>query len=149
MSVRMTALSPMLKTEDLEATIAFYTDILGFSIDAEDEAYCALVRGPVQIMFYVDEEGEEPAPALTGQIYLEVDNLSELFAELEEDAEVLYGPEEDEDGAQEFAIRDPNGYVLTFSEPADSMPDDEDFEDAVEDDELFDDEDEELEADTD
>ena len=46
------ALTPMLRTPDLRGTIAFYTEVLGFTCENvnDDWGWAALRSGPVEIM---------------------------------------------------------------------------------------------------
>jgi hypothetical protein len=58
------------------------------------------------------------APALTGALYLFPESVDTLAAELRGKVPFQWGPENTEFGIREFAVRDPNGYVLVFAEPA-------------------------------
>ncbi len=122
MAFRIRGVTPTLKTDDLEATIAFYTGVLGFRVDTldpeDDPSLCILDCGPVHLSFYLDEEEREPEPALTGQISFDVDDLDDLHDRIRDEAEILWGPEEFDYGRREMAIHDPNGYVLVFGEPS-------------------------------
>ncbi len=124
----MRKITPMLETHDLQATLTFYTEVLGFEVETlwpdDGPTFCILDHGPVGVSFYLDPKDGEGAPALTGQLYIDVDDVMALFVRVRGHAEVLWGPEVYHYGRREFAVRDPNGYVLSFSEPTRDPPDD-------------------------
>lgn len=124
----MRKVTPTLKSADLAATLRFYRDLLGFTVDtlwpdADAPSYLLLDHGPVSLAFYRDEEGREGAPALTGQLYLDVDDARAVLARLEGHAEPLWGPEVYHYGRLEFAVRDPDGTIVTFGQPVPDPPD--------------------------
>ena len=109
-----------LKVRDLEKTMAFYTEVLGFTVDStwgpegEPEG-CILDRGDATLLFHEDGDGD---PAMNGVIVLNVDDVMELYAEIGDEATVLWGPEVYDYGLREFAIEDPDGYRIALCEPA-------------------------------
>ncbi|MFQ5709724.1 MAG: glyoxalase superfamily protein [bacterium] len=115
--------TPMLKTDDIQATVDFYTKVLGFTIDTlwpEDQpTLCILDRGNVHLMFSTDADWDAPGanPTMTGQLVFDVNDVSKLHKSLEGKVKVLWGPQVYEYGRREFSIMDPNGYRLVFSEP--------------------------------
>ena len=84
----------------------------------EHPTFCILDNGPTHLMFYTDDmEPGEGTPKLTGQLHIDLEGgVRELYEELKDRHEVLWGPEIYEYGRREFSIRDPNGYRLVFSE---------------------------------
>ncbi len=113
------ALAPMLQTWDLKATIAFYTDLLGFTCErVSEEGWASLRRDNVNIML----AGPNPhdgstSPAFTGSLYIKTDGVDDLWHRLKDKARLCYPIEEFEYGMREFAIYDNNGYVLQFGQP--------------------------------
>jgi len=124
---KLTGLTPMLKTDDMGDTVAFYTDVLGFTVDtlapANVPTICFLDFGGVHVAFYVDIDRREASAMMTGQLYFDVDDVLGYHEKVAPKAEVLWGPAVYHYGRREFAVRDPNGYVLTFGEPTASPPD--------------------------
>ena len=134
---RVVQLRPMLDAADLDATIAFYTDVLGFSVTNRMEGWVNLLRDDVRIMFNQlhthdhDDAGHDGAdvhghdhphePTMTGSLYLDVDDVDALAAELgARDATLLFGPATQPHGMREIGVLDPNGYVLIFGTPVDA-----------------------------
>jgi uncharacterized glyoxalase superfamily protein PhnB len=124
MPFEITGLSPMLKVPDLSATIKFYTEILGFAVqnqmqdDAGSITWCALKWGGAQIMFYSAESLDQPPgpPAMTGVLYFNPTNVRALWAHLKDRVEIAWPLEQMPYGMLEFAIRDCNGYILSFGQ---------------------------------
>lgn len=114
----------MLSTGNVQATIDFYINILGFELDnsLRDEegivSWASLRSGEVIIMFRLpNEHMDEQAPALTGSLYFRTDNITQLWERLKDSTDVVYPLEDFDYNMREFAIRDCNGYVLNFGQP--------------------------------
>jgi catechol 2,3-dioxygenase-like lactoylglutathione lyase family enzyme len=123
-AVAFKGITPMLKTTDLPRTIKFYVDLLGFVVDskwpAHDPTDCILDNGHVHLAFSTDPKGWYPAPSLSGQLWIDVDDVMALHANIAGKVPIEWGPEVYDYGRLEFAIKDCNGYLLTFSAPASS-----------------------------
>ena len=116
------SITPHLKTNDLAATIRFYTEVLGFTVAASwpeehQPTDCVLDHGDVHISFTVDPNKWYPAPCLAGQLWIEVQDVMSLHSKIGGKVKVEWGPEVYFYGRREFAIKDSNGYLLAFSEP--------------------------------
>lgn len=114
--------TPMLKASNIQATVEFYTDLLGFNVDMlwpeNKPTLCELSKEDVRIMFDVGADWDSPgaSPSVTGQLVFDVSDVSTLHENLKSKVEVLWGPEVYAYGRREFSIKDPNGYRLVFSE---------------------------------
>lgn len=120
-------LTPMLHTNDLQRTIDFYTDTLGFRLSGtwpEEGAptWCSMHAGPATIMFNTFLEGENPEPSLTGRLYLYPDEVARMWQRLRDAAPIAAPLHVTEYGMREFTITDPNGYLVTFGEPSAEAP---------------------------
>jgi|GEM_PF-11357 len=122
--------TPRLICDDLEATIAFYQR-LGFQVDheykdKEEQRWEVLLRRDSVTLRYARKEKYEAAAA-TGfekdprgvgvDIFVTTLNVERIFKELQETGAPM-DPEMVTTylGAREFAILDPNGYRLVFSQ---------------------------------
>jgi catechol 2,3-dioxygenase-like lactoylglutathione lyase family enzyme len=119
---RFEKLTPMLQTSNMAKSIEFYTRTLGFTLvntwpgGAEAEpTWCILNRDDVAIMFMINEH--LGAPEMTGTLYIQTTDVLDLHRRLAGQVEVLWGPEVYEYGMHEFAIKDCNGYTLSFGQP--------------------------------
>ena len=118
-----------LMVESVDKTVEFYEKMLGFqtvaSVPKENGAiqFAIVIRDNLTLMFQDREnlileypvlKTDKVRPSVT--IYIKVDNLKELYIELKSKAKILCDIHETFYGANEFAIEDINGYVLTFAE---------------------------------
>lgn len=113
------SLRPILWTDQLEATIDFYTQTLGF-IPGErndDWGWASLYKDDVGIML-ARPNAHSPfeKPQFTGSLYFNIDQVDELWEELKSKTRVCYELENFEWGMREFAIYDNNGYLLQFGQ---------------------------------
>ena len=78
--------TPFLKTKDLARTIDFYVTLLGFIVDsqwpADHPTDCILDNGQVHLAFGTDPQNWYPAPGLSGQLWIDVDDVVALHASL-------------------------------------------------------------------
>lgn len=130
-------LVPMLTTDDLSGTIAFYRDTLGFEVTGtypeDNPNWCYLKRGDSHLMFstldeldhdhdeHEHDEGEEhhhQGPTGVWTLYVYPDDVDSLWDRLKEQAPVAYPMHETPYGMREFGIRDPNGFTLSFGKDA-------------------------------
>lgn len=121
-----TTASSRFPVADLRRTIAFYVITLGFrpSVVWPDDAstFCILDRDAIRVGFFVPD-GEHTIGTPGGcDIVLEVDNVRALHETLEPNLKVEWGPEVYSYGRREFAVRDPDGYLLIFSEETSDPP---------------------------
>jgi catechol 2,3-dioxygenase-like lactoylglutathione lyase family enzyme len=120
-AVAFRGVTPFLKTVDLPRTIEFYINLLGFVVDsqwpADKPTNCMLDNGHVHLAFGTDPQNWYPAPGLSGQLWIDVDDVDALHASLVGKVTIEWGPEDYGYGRREFAVKDCNGYLLTFSSP--------------------------------
>ena len=121
-------LTPNLVVADVERSIAFYRDLLGFTVETtvpEQAPYVfAILRsGVVEIFVNSKEAAFEEYPALmreplggTLTLYLEVADAHESHALLKDRAKVVMPFEKKWYGVTEFAIADPDGWVITLAQ---------------------------------
>lgn len=121
---RLTGLAPMLNTTDIRATIAFYTERLGFRLDGcwPDDApcWCSLRRGDVHLMFTDHPHWRAEPARMTGRLYVYVDDVPALYERVRDCVKVIEPPEVRIYGMHEFAIADCNGYQLVFGQRTDA-----------------------------
>ena len=110
--------------KDAEASLRFYTETLGFTVQnqmSDDDGtptWCALKWGNARVMFYSAASLDQPPgpSAMTGVLYFNPADVRALWAHLKDRAEVAWPLEEMPYGMLEFAIRDCNGYILSFGQ---------------------------------
>jgi catechol 2,3-dioxygenase-like lactoylglutathione lyase family enzyme len=115
---------PALLVTDMRRSLDFYVHKLGFVQTGyypieSDPIRTEVRRDGVAIILLADAQhvaGEQPA--FTGGLYIFPESVDRLAEELRGKVPFEWGPEETEFGVREFGIRDPNGYLLIFAEPA-------------------------------
>ena len=121
-------LTPNLLVASVERSLAFYVDTLGFERgmtvpDASPFAFASVTAGPVEIFFNdaVGAAKEYPGFAgkpigATGTLFIEVEGVDALHDRLAPSVKILMPIVTQFYGMREFAIADPDGYVITFAE---------------------------------
>jgi len=130
---RLTTFRSMLEVNDMEATIRFWRDVLGFAVtaamgpDGEPPGWCNLTRDGVSVMFtwepeHVHDDGSShrSEAKLGGLLYINTDDVDGLHAELRGKPGMadLMSPVDQPHGMREFAVDDPNGFHVVFGQPA-------------------------------
>ena len=109
----------MLAVADMQQSIAFYRDVLGFGVEMESADYSIVVRDGATIHL-VKAANNEVMACVRGhaEIYIEVDNLSEMWAAVEplKDRFKIRGLIEQPYGMTEFHIGDPNDCLAQVSQ---------------------------------
>jgi uncharacterized glyoxalase superfamily protein PhnB len=113
-SVRLIALTPMLQSADLQRTIDWYETVLGFRCVGRAEGWCRLERDGAVLMFM--RNAHLGAPHATATQYIHVDDVVALWETIRDRVKAEWGPEDMPYGMREFAIKDPDGYLLSFGE---------------------------------
>jgi uncharacterized glyoxalase superfamily protein PhnB len=113
------SMTPLLRTKDIKATIDFYTRLLGFSCESSSEewGWASLSKDGIDLMVATPQDHMPfEQPMFTGSFYFNVENIEQLWKQLENQVKICYPLEAFEYGMNEFAIFDNNGYVLQFGE---------------------------------
>lgn len=83
-----------------------------------ESTWCALARDGVCLQFLGGETPWPDPPTFTGTLYIFPDSFEAVFEEVKDRVEPAWGPEIREWGMRELGFQDPNGYFITFTEPA-------------------------------
>jgi uncharacterized glyoxalase superfamily protein PhnB len=114
-------LVPMLQTLDMDRTVTWYESVLGFRREDEQiNGWCSLRRDGVTIMFMTNAHLGDPHATATQ--YITVDDIDALWESVKAHCKAEWGPVDMSYGLREFAIRDPNGYLLSFGSPIGALP---------------------------
>jgi uncharacterized glyoxalase superfamily protein PhnB len=109
------SLTPMLQTESIPETKQWYAEALGFTcVSRPDDNWCHLVKDKVELMFMTNDHLGKPQATATQ--YIVVDDVMTLYDDIKHRVTVEWGPERMSYGKLEFAIRDNNGYLLSFGQ---------------------------------
>lgn len=127
MPVRLAAISPSFIVSDVDRTIAFYRDTLGFEVRfREKEAPWFAVIGREGAQLFIKSEGRiAPVPNHTRHRHLRLDAFvytadpESLAKEFAAKGAAFSTPfnKNTSDGLTGFELTDPNGYILFFGCP--------------------------------
>jgi uncharacterized glyoxalase superfamily protein PhnB len=120
MTAVFSSLRPMLRTKDLQDSIDFYTQQLGFALVgfSSEDGWASLRRDAVELMIATPNAHRPFEEAtFTGSFYFIVDDARDLWERVKDRARVVYPIEDFHYGMREFAIYDNNGYTLQFGQP--------------------------------
>jgi uncharacterized glyoxalase superfamily protein PhnB len=121
-------LTPNLLVANVERSLAFYEGVLGFERgftvpEQSPFVFASVTGGPVEI-FFNDAAGAikeypgfggKPIGA-TGTMYIELEGVDALHDRLKATVPIVMPLVTQFYGMREFAIEDPDGYVITFAQ---------------------------------
>ncbi|MGC9358821.1 MAG: VOC family protein [Anaerolineae bacterium] len=116
---------PMLQVNDVNETIAYYREALGFVLglvwpNASDPRYATVSRGEITFAFTIDlgtSEGNFIAEKGNGVVlYLLVEDVDAAYEELSSRGAIIVQDLVEFAGRRQFSVGDINGYMLAVSE---------------------------------
>lgn len=122
---RFTSITPRLPVRDLSRTLEFYRTHFNFKAEVlwpkEEPSFAIIQRDQTRIGFTELEEGDSRAIGHS-ELYIQVTDLNSLYQNIKDSLTVEWGPEIYSYGRWEFALRDPDSYLIIFTEPVDEPP---------------------------
>ena len=117
--VALTNLRSVLAVKDLAASVAFYRDVLGLSVDFEVPGWAFLSRGRFQVM--LGECADAMRAEETGDhsyfAYVAVEGIDELHREISARNVTFVQALSDKPwGMREFGVKTPDGHRIMFAE---------------------------------
>jgi uncharacterized glyoxalase superfamily protein PhnB len=121
-------LTPNLLVANVERSLAFYVDTLGFArgMTVPDESplvFASVTSGAVEIFLNDAATAVKDYPAFagrplgaTGTMFIEVEGVDALHDRLKASVKIVMPIVTQFYGLREFAIEDPDGYVITLAE---------------------------------
>ncbi len=128
MKPTLTTLSPNLIAADVNRSVDFYTRELGFTLvasvpDTGTYNWAMVQRDTVTMMFQTLDSIHEDMPSLKitgkgsiGTFFIKMKGIDDLFASLKGKVEIPLDMRTTFYGMKEFAVKDPDGYLLVFAE---------------------------------
>ena len=128
MTTTFKQLTPNLMVEDVNSTIDFYTNVLGFELlatvpETGQFNWAMLKQGNVEIQLQTRASLSEEIPAFKEKaiggaltLYIGVEGIQELHERLEGRVTIVQDMHTTFYGTREFAIQDSNGFVISFAE---------------------------------
>ncbi len=128
MPYELTKLTPNLIVSDVGRSLAFYRDVLGFTVgptvpDAPPFVFAIVQSGPVEVFLNAPEPAIAEYPAFKGRpiggtltLFIEVVDIARAHESLKDRVKIVMPLEHKWYGVTEFAFEDPDGYLITFAE---------------------------------
>jgi catechol 2,3-dioxygenase-like lactoylglutathione lyase family enzyme len=123
--VNFVSATPNLIVSDMAASLAFYRDMLGFQLaqsvpDEPPFVFAWLKRGGVELFLNdakpVVSEFTNLRAGNTSTLFVIVNDVDAFHAQLSGRARIVMGLTDQFYGTREFAILDPDGYLITFAQ---------------------------------
>jgi hypothetical protein len=118
----MPQVTAILKSSDVARTIDWYRgvgfDVLDVYPESGEPSWCAVTRDGVVLQFLGGDTPWPEPPLFTGTFYFRPPSVQALYDEIKERVTPAWGPEIRDWGDKELGLQDPDGYYLTFTEPA-------------------------------
>ena len=128
MPYQFSSLTPNLIVSDVDRSIAFYRDVLGFTVeqtvpDASPYVFAIMRSGPVEVYLNAPGPATEEYPAFKGRpiggtltLFIRITGSHAAYETLKTRVNVVMPLEKKWYGVTEFACTDPDGYVITLAE---------------------------------
>lgn len=120
--------SVVLYVKDVDASLRYYRDLLGFSVifvSPEEGGVAGLQVGTARLILHTDREtrlGYLPASGVRGRgviLHIEVDDVDRYHADLVgRGVEISLAPTDESWGARALYLYDPDGYNISFIQRA-------------------------------
>lgn len=127
MTLALDAINPALTVNDLEASLDFYENILGFRVkerfpNPEGQIVGAVVEaGSVALLLGQDDwaQGKDRAKGVGFRLYCTTSqDIDELAAAIKaRGGELTQEPTDEPWGTRDFAVADPDGFKISISTP--------------------------------
>jgi lactoylglutathione lyase len=125
-------LTPNLIVSNVESSLAFYEGVLGFTRgmtvpEQSPYVFASVTGGPVEIFFNDEAAVAKESPQLAGRtrgggntMFIEVDDIDAYHEQIRNRVRIVLALVTQWYGMREFAVEDPDGYVITFAQPVKS-----------------------------
>ena len=112
-----------IRPADYEASLAFYRDVLGWSVTNDwggngAERGAVLSGGGIKVVLAerVPESRGNATTAARPDVHLDIHDIDERFRSLPKGTHVVIEPESTHWGTRWFVVRDPDGNLIAFEE---------------------------------
>ncbi len=126
--MKITSFSPNLMVKSVNKSIEFYCNILGFSLlqtvpENGEFDWGMVKKDDFFIMFQKEESLKQEYPELESKIsggaltfYMKIEDIQEFYNKIHSHTNISHKMHKTFYGADEFAITDPDGFILVFSD---------------------------------
>jgi hypothetical protein len=116
------SVTAILKSNDVTRTVEWYMrmgfEIRGVFYESGEPTWYEVARDGGILQFLGGDTPWPGPPSFTGTLYFGPESVDALYEQIKEYTTPAWGPEIREWGTRELGVQDPDGYFLTFTEPA-------------------------------
>ena len=105
--VAFEGVTPILRVSDVEASVAYYTGVLGFNLDWANAIFAAVSRDKCHLFLSQGDQGHAG-----GWIWIGVEDVDTLLAEYQASGAKIRHEPTNYTWAREMQIEDPDGNIL-------------------------------------
>ena len=116
-------LTPELVVTDVDKSVDFYINILGFEKIEGDSHFARLQAGTSELMIMLKSDFDLEAPTLNrphhsgwSLIIIETDDIEEIYKNIISQVKIHRELQSTDYGTQEFTFSDPDGYLIQFTQ---------------------------------
>jgi len=122
---KLQSLAATFPVADIESTIRWYQEKLGFTAypfpESPPYVFAIVSRDRVEIMFQRVPDYEKPdlysrRRGGVWDAYIRMEGVKQFYESIKDKVEIILPLRQQPYGDWEFEVKDPNGYVLVFSE---------------------------------
>lgn len=120
-------LEPLIYVSDLQKSIEFYCDLLGFRLgklypNKKAPTYASVFIGKDKLMLCLARKTNRKFHAKGlgssgAQFFVQVENVNEIWKKVKDRVEILDPIETKAWGDREFTVKDPDGCLISFYSP--------------------------------
>lgn len=126
--MKLESLTPNIMVADVNKTVAYYTSVLGFNLIDTNPISGTFEWGYVMLdnvglMFQEEKSLKDEYPSLSNltiggalTLYIRIQQIDAFYEKVKETVDIVKPMNKTFYGTNEFAIKDVNGFILTFSE---------------------------------
>ncbi len=121
--MKISRITPQLRTTDLESSLGFYTNKLGMSIEFQYQDFYAGVRAGTQVFHLKQVDEKDPSIEFVDHgdhfhLYFETSDIETVAAELKANGVTLVKDVHETPWAtKELTVKDDQGHTLYFGQP--------------------------------
>lgn len=113
---RIETITPILSVDSVAASIHYYVDVLGFTLDWHAGGMAGVMRDGQSLMLCASHQGRKGT-----WVWIGVEDVDALLAEFAAKGALIRDPPTNFQWAYEMQVEDPDGHVLRFgTEPKDA-----------------------------
>jgi catechol 2,3-dioxygenase-like lactoylglutathione lyase family enzyme len=111
-------MNPILRVKDVQASVNYYTRVLGFKVDFQTEIFASVSRDQCHLFLSEGDQGH-----FGSWVYIGVEDVEALLKEYQKSGAKVRHLPTNYSWAREMQVEDPDGNVLRMgSEPLEGQP---------------------------